>query len=95
VETPKMPGGFFDTFLVQMTRTINEKFNAGAVLEVKHLRKAMDSSSERSKVIFLSRGLQKLYEVGFLEYIGRNSPKKYKVVGKISLDELQRKILGK
>ena len=79
-----------------MTRTINEKFNAGAVLEVKHLRKAMDiSSSERSKVIFLSRGLQKLHEVGFLEYIGRNSPKKYKVVGKISLDELQRKILGK
>ncbi|MBN2154117.1 MAG: hypothetical protein JW839_21860 [Candidatus Lokiarchaeota archaeon] len=80
---------------MQMTRAINEKFNAGAVLEVKHLRKVMDiPSSERSKVIFLSRGLQKLHELGFLGYIGRNSPKKYKVVCKIPLDELQRKILG-
>jgi hypothetical protein len=63
-----MVGGFFNTFMVQMTRAINEKFNAGAVLEVKHLRRAMDiPSSERSKVIFISRGLQKLHELGFLE----------------------------
>ncbi len=79
-----------------MTRAINEKFNAGAVLEVKHLRRAMDvPSSDRSKTIFISRGLQKLHELGFLEYIGRNSPKKYKIVEKIPLDELQRNILGK
>jgi hypothetical protein len=89
-----MVEGFFETFLLRMTRTINEKFTTGAVLEVKHLRKAMDvQSSDRSKVIFLSRGLQKLNDLGFLEYIGRNSPKKYKVVDKIPLDQLQKKIL--
>ncbi len=90
-----MVGGFFETFLVQMTRAINEKFNAGAVLETKHIRKALEiPSSDRSKTIFISRGLQKLHELGLLEYIGRNSPKKYKVIGKIPLDELQRKVLG-
>ncbi len=79
-----------------MTRAINEKFNAGAIVEAKHVRKALEvPSSDRSKTIFISRGLQRLHELGFLEYIGHNSPKKYKVVGKIPLDELQRKILGK
>ncbi len=91
-----MVGGFFETFLVQMTRAINEKFNAGAVVEAKHVRKALEvPSTDRSKTIFISRGLQKLHELGFLEYIGRNSPKKYKIVGKIPLDVLQRKIMDR
>nr|MDO8086926.1 hypothetical protein [Candidatus Sigynarchaeum springense] len=78
-----------------MTHAINEKFNAGAVVEAKHVRKALEvPSSDRSKTIFISRGLQRLHELGFLEYIGQNSPKKYKVIGKIPLDELQRKIMG-
>ncbi|MEX2681853.1 MAG: hypothetical protein Q6373_009640 [Candidatus Sigynarchaeota archaeon] len=91
-----MVGGFFETFLVQITRAINEKFNAGAVVEAKHVRKALDiPSSDRSKTIFISRGLQKLHELGYLEYIGKNSPKRYKVIDKISIDDLQRKIMGK
>nr|MDO8114709.1 hypothetical protein [Candidatus Sigynarchaeota archaeon] len=91
-----MAEGFFETFLLQIARTINEKFNAGAILEVKHLRKVLEiPSSNRSKVIFLSRALQKLNDLGFLEYIGRNSPKKFKISKKIPLDELQKKIIGK
>lgn len=79
-----------------MARAINEKFNAGAILETKHVRKALEiPSSDRSKTIFISRGLQKLNDLGFLEFIGRNSPKRYKISGKIPVDQLQCKLAGK
>jgi len=88
-----MVQGFFETFLVQIARSINEKFNLGAVLEVKNLRRVLEiKSSDRSKIIFLARALQKLNDLGFLEYIGHNSPKKFKVLSKISIDDLQKKI---
>lgn len=88
-----MVQGFFETFLLQIAQSINEKFNLGAILEVKHLRKVMEiKSSDRSKIIFLARALQKLNDFGFLEYMGRNSPKKFKVTSKIPIDELQKKI---
>jgi hypothetical protein len=88
-----MVQGFFETFLLQIAQSINEKFSMGAILEVKHLRKAMEiKSSDRSKIIFLARALQKLNDLGFLEFVGRNSPKKFKVTGKIPIDDLQKKI---
>ncbi len=91
-----MAEGFFETFLLQIARVIGEKFSTGAILECKHLRKILEiPSSNRSKIIFLSRALQKLSDFGYLEYIGRNSPKKFKLSKRIPLDELQKKIVGK
>jgi len=89
-----MVQGFFETFLLQIAQSINDKFNLGAVLEVKSLRRVLEiKSSDRSKIIFLARALQKLNDLGFLEYIGHNSPKKFKVTVKIPIDELQKKII--
>lgn len=74
-----MPAGFFSGFLVEVSRCINEKFTTDALIDVKVLRKAMDiPSSDRSKVIFLAKALQRLADAGYLEFVGRNSPKRYR-----------------
>jgi len=86
-----MIGGFFESFLLDVVNAINANFTASSFLEVKHLRKVMNiPSSNRSKVIFLSRALQMLNDLGYIEYVGRNSPKKYRKIKDIPVDEIKR-----
>jgi hypothetical protein len=90
----KMVEGFFETFLVDTARCINENVNAGTIIEVKHLRRFMDvGSKNRSKIIFLARALQKLSDLGYLEFVGKNSPKKFRKNADIPIEELQRRVL--
>ncbi|MCP4763964.1 MAG: hypothetical protein GY870_19485 [archaeon] len=50
-------------------------------------------STERSKINFISRALDDLNKIGYLEFIGRNSPKKYKIIKPIKdLKEIQKEL---
>jgi hypothetical protein len=90
----KMVEGFFETFLVDTARCINENFNAGAILEVKHIRRFMDvGPKNRSKIIFLARALQKLADLGYIEFMGKGSPKRFRKNSSIPIEELQRRVL--
>ncbi|MHA1683066.1 MAG: hypothetical protein ACTSUE_19160 [Promethearchaeota archaeon] len=85
-----MVEGYFQKFLIETSEIINKHFKDASILEVKHIRKAMDiSSKNRSKIIFISRALQKLSNLGYLEYVGRNSPKKFKKNENIPIDALK------
>jgi hypothetical protein len=46
-------------------------------------------SSERSKINFISRALDDLTNLGYLKYIGKNSPKKYEILKKPDFDEIK------
>ncbi len=88
-----MNDGFFESFLLEVVNAINTHFATSSFLEVKHLRKVMNiPSSSRSKIIFLSRALQMLNDLGYIEYVGRNSPKKYKKTKDIPVDEIRKMI---
>lgn len=53
-------------------------------VNVKRVRKCNAiPSSDRSKIIFISKALEDLKELGYLEFIGNNSPKTYKIIEKI------------
>lgn len=46
-------------------------------------------SNAKSKINFISRALGDLKELGYLEYIGRNSPKKYKIIKRTNFEEIK------
>ncbi|MBD3187412.1 hypothetical protein GF325_11325 [Candidatus Bathyarchaeota archaeon] len=85
-----MADGFFKSITLEIARVINKHFSDGAIIEVKHIRKVMGiSSRNRSKIIFISRALQTLSDKGSLEYVGRNSPKKYKKVEHLDISAIK------
>ncbi|MHA1849452.1 MAG: hypothetical protein ACTSYS_03890 [Promethearchaeota archaeon] len=85
-----MQQGYFKQLVIDVAKIINENFTLNSVIEVKHLRKAMNiSSKNRSKILFLSKALQRLSDLGHLEYLGKNSPKKFRKLKKIDLDVLK------
>ncbi|MHA1700621.1 MAG: hypothetical protein ACTSWN_17420 [Promethearchaeota archaeon] len=84
---------FFKSFLIETAKTINNNFNLGFIIEVKHIRRVMNiSSTNKSKIIFISRALQKLSDLGYLKYIGKNSPKRFKITCKIPIEKLETEI---
>ena len=46
-------------------------------------------SNARSKINFISRALGDLKKLGYLEYMGRNSPKKYRILKKSNFEEIK------
>lgn len=53
-------------------------------VNVKRVRKCNAiPSSDRSKIIFISKALEDLKQLGYLEFVGNNSPKTYKIIEKI------------
>jgi hypothetical protein len=72
--------GFFNKFMKDVEKAIKDHFNDGAILEVRHVKRAMGiSSKNRSKTAFISRALDKLSMDGLLEFLGRTTTKKYKI----------------
>ncbi|MFX0099841.1 MAG: hypothetical protein ACFFCS_09670 [Candidatus Hodarchaeota archaeon] len=75
-----MSDGFFNKFMKDVEKAIKENFNDGAILEVRHVKRAMGiSSKNRSKTAFISRALDKLSRNGLLKYLGRATTKRYKI----------------
>ncbi|MFX0100178.1 MAG: hypothetical protein ACFFCS_11405 [Candidatus Hodarchaeota archaeon] len=90
-----MPEGFFKTFLISLADDINNKFKEGDLICVRKVRRVLDiPSTDRSKIIFIARALQKLKKFGYLVYVGRHSPKKYKKAGTIPINKLKEMILN-
>ncbi len=59
-------------------------------ITVKRVRKCNNvPSSDRSRIHFISRALEDLKTKGFLELLGRNSPKVYKILSKIDLKSVK------
>ncbi|MHA1728985.1 MAG: hypothetical protein ACTSWY_09660 [Promethearchaeota archaeon] len=53
-------------------------------VNVRRVRKCNNiPGNSRSKINFISRALQDLDKLGYLEFVGRNSPKRYKILHKI------------
>nr|MDO8112501.1 hypothetical protein [Candidatus Sigynarchaeota archaeon] len=71
--------GFFTIFVKDVEKVINEHFNDGSIIEVKHVRRVMGiPSKNRSKTAFVARALDTLSENGFLEYLDQKTTKRYK-----------------
>lgn len=49
-------------------------------------------SSDRSKIVFISRALEDLKQIGYLKYLGRNSPKRYEILSEVDLKKVLKEI---
>lgn len=59
------------------------------LVDVRRVRKCNAvSSRDRSQIVFISRALEELSKEGFLKYVGRASPKKYKILKEVPIDAL-------
>ncbi len=88
--------GYFSKILSETVDAINRCYeknvtyiNVGRIRKCTHVK-----STDRSKIVFISRALEELTRAGFLEFIGKNSPKTYQVKEKITLDNVLKE-LGK
>ena len=65
-------------------------------ITVKRVRKCNNiPSTDRSRIHFISRALEDLKTKGFLQLLGRNSPKVYKILTKIEENDLKKIDLSK
>ena len=46
-------------------------------------------SNAKSKINFISRALVDLKKLGYLEYMGRNSPKKYRILKESNFEDIK------
>ncbi|MHA1371278.1 MAG: hypothetical protein ACTSWN_10610 [Promethearchaeota archaeon] len=87
--------GYFNSFLKEIAKTINDKFPEDAIIEVKNIRRVLGiPSGNRSKTAFISRALRKLCEYGCIDYDGKSGTHKYKKRGKIDISIFNREYSG-
>ncbi|MHA1338392.1 MAG: hypothetical protein ACTSRZ_00640 [Promethearchaeota archaeon] len=72
---------YFKKILTDTIDSINKLYeNNVTEVTVRKIRACKNiSSTEKSKIVFISKILTELSKKGFLKYIGKNSPKKYKI----------------
>ncbi len=87
---------YFSKILSETVDAINRcveknvtRINVGRIRKCTHIK-----STDRSTIVFISRALDELSRAGFLEFLGKNSPKTYQATEKIALDEVLKE-LGK
>jgi len=82
---------YYKKILEDTVRAVNLCFEKHYYeINVRRVRKCNAiSSSERSKINFISRALDDLSNLGYLKYIGKNSPKKYEILKKLDLNEIK------
>lgn len=86
---------FYKKVLEETIQAINKCYDKNITdINVRRVRKCNDiSSNQRSKINFISRALEDLKKLGYLKFIGRNSPKKYQILYKISdLSNISKKL---
>ncbi len=86
--------GYFSKILSETVDAINRCYEKNVTrINVGRIRKCTNvKSKDRSKIVFISRALDELSRAGFLEYLGKNSPKTYQVKEKINLEKVLREI---
>ncbi len=86
--------GYFSTILTETVDAINRCYEKKVThINVGRIRKCTNiKSTDRSKIVFISRALDELSRAGFLEYLGRNSPKTYQVKEKITLEDVLKQL---
>jgi hypothetical protein len=82
--------GYFSKILAETVDALNRCYEKNVTnVNVGRIRKCNKvKSTDRSKIVFISRALDELSNAGFLTYIGRNSPKTYQVTNKIDWQEV-------
>ncbi len=88
---------YFSKILSETVDAINRcveknvtRINVGRIRKCNHVK-----STDRSQIVFISRALEELSRFGFLEFVGKNSPKTYQVKKKLTLEEVLREIREK
>jgi len=86
---------YYKKVLEETVSAINKCYEKNVTdINVKRVRKCNAiPSSERSKINFISRALDELTSLGYLRFVGRNSPKKYKILHKVNLDIVKKDLL--
>jgi hypothetical protein len=81
---------FYKKVLEDTVNSINKCYNQNFFdVNVRRVRKCSHiPSSERSKINFISRALEDLKNLGYLEFVGKNSPKVYKILQPIDWPEV-------
>ncbi|MBN2155983.1 MAG: hypothetical protein JW776_08070 [Candidatus Lokiarchaeota archaeon] len=82
---------YYNKILKECVEAINKCVDKNYTdITVKRIRKCNDiPSSDRSRIHFISRALEDLKTQGHLQLIGRNSPKVYKILNKISFKSVK------
>ncbi len=82
--------GYFSKILSETVDAINRCYEKNVThINVSRIRKCTHiKSTDRSKIVFISRALDELSRAGFIEYLGKNSPKTYQVKEKITLENV-------
>ncbi|OLS15951.1 MAG: hypothetical protein RBG13Loki_0402 [Promethearchaeota archaeon CR_4] len=86
--------GYFSKILSETVDAINRCYEKNVThVNVGRIRKCTNvKSTDRSKIVFISRALDELSQAGFLEYLGKNSPKTYQVKEKINWTDVLREV---
>ena len=82
--------GYFSKILAETVDALNRCYEKNVTsINVGRIRKCNKvKSTDRSKIVFISRSLEELSRAGFLKFVGRNSPKTYMVTNKIDWEEV-------
>jgi len=80
---------YFKKILIDTIESINKLYeNKIYEITVRRIRNCKKiSSTEKSKIAFISKILNELSIKGLISYVGKNSPKKYKINNKIEIAE--------
>lgn len=79
--------GYFSKILAETVDAINRCYEKNVTqVNVGRIRKCNDvKSTDRSKIVFISRALEELAKKGFVEFVGNNSPKTYQLTDRKSV----------
>ena len=88
---------YFSEILSETIDAINRCLEKNVTyINVSRIRKCTNvKSTDRSRIVFISRALEELSRAGFLEFIGKNSPKTYKVKEKLVLEVILKELSKK
>jgi len=82
---------YYEKILQETISAINKCLDKNLLeINVKRVRTCNAiPSNAKSKINFISRALGDLRKLGYLEYMGRNSPKKYRILKKSNFEEVK------
>jgi hypothetical protein len=85
---------YYNKILKETADAINRCFEKKYLdISVKRVRKCHNiPSSDRSRIAYYHRALEDLKSKGYLELLGRNSPKNYRIIKKIDLKNVIEKV---
>ncbi|GAB4308427.1 MAG: hypothetical protein Kow0069_06690 [Promethearchaeota archaeon] len=85
--------GYYYEILEQTAKAVNACYERKVMtVSVRRVRRCYSlDSTNRSKIVFISRALDELSKDGYLRFAGRSSPKRYEIVRPVDEEYLNAK----